>query len=372
MRVTIFSNYLNHHLLPLCEELIKLTDGQFRFVAENPITQVRLHLGYEDMNYKDFVVRAYEDPAEAERLAEISDIIIVGAASDKYIRIRNKLGKPSFKFSERPLKRFRSFFSPRLWRGLHKGKPVYMLCSGAYAAGDFAKLGAYKNKCYNWGYFPAFTEYADIEAVVGRKTKKILWVGRFIDCKHADHMVEAACRLKEDGYNVIVNMIGMGELRPALREAAKKRGLGDMVRFAGALPRETVREQMELSAVYVITSDRQEGWGAVVNEAMNGGCAVVASHTVGAAATMIKDGENGVIYRFGDIDSLCEKIKYLLDNDGDRERIGVNAYRTVADQWNAKNAAERFIRLAEAVLSGEESPDLFESGVCSKMPIIKE
>ena len=37
----------------------------------------------------------------------------------------------------------------------------------------------------------------------------------------------------------------------------------------------------------------QEGWGAVVNEAMNSGCAVVADHMIGAAPWLIRQGENG-------------------------------------------------------------------------------
>ena len=45
---------------------------------------------------------------------------------------------------------------------------------------------------------------------------------------------------------------------------------------------------MEESEIYLVTSDRKEGWGAVVNEAMNSGCAVVADHMIGAAPWMIR------------------------------------------------------------------------------------
>ena len=228
MKITMFSNYLNHHQLPLCEAFLKLTDGDFRFVAEDPITQVRLNFGYEDMNQKDFVVRAYESKSaaeEAERLAVESDIIIIGAAKEKYVRMRNRLGKPTFKYNERPFKRFRSRFSPKLWQGLHFGKPVYMLCSGGYVAKDYAALGAYKNKCYNWGYFPKTEHYPDIKELIEKKNKKyLLWVGRFINCKHAEQAILAAEQLKNQGCDFRLDMIGTGELRPKIRKMAAEKG----------------------------------------------------------------------------------------------------------------------------------------------------
>ena len=50
--------------------------------------------------------------------------------------------------------------------------------------------------------------------------------------------------------------------------------------------------------------------------------------------------------------------------------MGGNAYRTLADQWNADAAAERFIALAQALLDGKK-PDLFEQGPCSRAGILK-
>ena len=48
----------------------------------------------------------------------------------------------------------------------------------------------------------------------------------------------------------------------------------------------------------------QEGWGAVLNEAMNSGCACIASHAIGSAGFLIEHGENGFVYRDGDMDDF--------------------------------------------------------------------
>lgn len=58
--------------------------------------------------------------------------------------------------------------------------------------------------------------------------------------------------------------------------------LNDYVTFTGPVQSDKVRGFMERAGIFLFTSDRQEGWGAVLNESMNSGCAVVASHAIGS------------------------------------------------------------------------------------------
>lgn len=62
MTIAFFSNFLNHHQLPLCLEFIRnIGKDNFRFVACERIEDERVQMGYEDMNVKyPFVLRAYE------------------------------------------------------------------------------------------------------------------------------------------------------------------------------------------------------------------------------------------------------------------------------------------------------------------------
>jgi hypothetical protein len=50
--------------------------------------------------------------------------------------------------------------------------------------------------------------------------------------------------------------------------------------------------------------------------------------------------------------------------------MGRKAYSTLAEQWNADVAAERFIELAKALMDGRKT-DLFESGPCSTAKILR-
>ena len=137
-----------------------------------------------------------------------------------------------------------------------------------------------------------------------------------------------------------------------------------------AMPPEEIRTYMEKAGIYLFTSDFKEGWGAVLNESMNSGCAVVASHAIGAVPYLLKNGKNGYIYKNGDSDALFNKVKYLLDNPDRQKELGLQAYHTIVELWNPETAAERFILFSQNILKKGRC-DLFNDGPCSKAPIIK-
>ena len=128
-----------------------------------------------------------------------------------------------------------------------------------------------------------------------------------------------------------------------------------------------VRKKMEESDIYFMTSDRKEGWGAVVNEAMNAGCVVVASHMVGATPNLICHEENGLIFQSGKVDSLFNETEKIINNTCYRKQIAVKACETIEKLWNPQIAARRLLEFCE-----KRRTDLFESGPCSKELPVRE
>ena len=121
---------------------------------------------------------------------------------------------------------------------------------------------------------------------------------------------------------------------------------------------------MEKAGIFLLTSDKKEGWGAVLNEAMNSACAVIASREAGAVPYLIKDNENGLTFCSGSVGSLYEKLKNLLCSPGEQRRLGSGAYRTILEEWNAETAAGRFIELCGGLM--KRKTVLFETGPCSR------
>ena len=381
MNVVMLSNFFNHHQSALSNALWNYPDITYRFIETQQIPQERKKMGYRQNYPQKYVLRTYESKEQETRCAEQlnrAETVIAGSAPESILRQRIKAGKLLFRYAERPLKHGPELlkYLPRLLKWNYRnppGKPIYMLCASAFTAGDYRKFGLFKNRCYKWGYFPETRQYPNSDDLFIKKSKTtLLWCGRFLAWKHPDDALTVARCLKEAGVSFTLKMIGTGELENCLRQTIQAEGLQNCVELTGPMPPEQVRDYMEKAGIFLFTSDRQEGWGAVLNEAMNSGCAVVASDAIGSVPYLVKDRENGLVYHSGSVDELLEKVIWLLDCPEQQRRLGENACRTITELWNAQVAAERFIQLAQAILDGDPSPELFQEGPCSRAEVIRE
>lgn len=377
MKIVFLSNYFNHHQKPLSDALARSAD-EYLFVAASEMSASRKRLGYSEPE-GDYVIHVKSEADKRFVLDKVdtADIVIIGSAPQYYIRRRLKKHKLTFRYSERPLKDDRESWKYPLrlikWRADNPvNSPIYLLSASAYAPEDYARFGLFRNKAFRWGYFPQTVYYDDINAMIDKKIPgTLLWTGRFLHWKHPETAVETARLLKERGYRFDLVMIGDGEERSRIDGLVREYRLSEMVHMTGAVPYDKVREYMERSEIFLLTSDKQEGWGAVLNEAMNSGCAAVASKEIGSVPYLI-NGANGLTFASGDTEELCDKIAYLLDNQHERRMIGVRAYETITGEWNADTAAKRFIELSSRLIAGERADDLFKDGPCSKALFMHE
>ncbi len=378
MKVVFLSNYYNHHQSAFSTAMDELTDNNFYFIETSEMSEERRKLGY-GIEKPSFVLQYYDEEQKNSCISLIdeADVVIYGSAPYNLVEKRLKGKKLTFAYSERLFKKGFSFakWPVRTYKygKLYGGrKNVYLLCASAYSPYDYNRLGVFKDKTFKWGYFPPTTKYENVDNVINSKTpNSILWCGRFIDLKHPEKPIEVIKRLKDDGYNVSLKFVGDGELREELENLVKKYGLEEQIEFVGFVKADKVRSYMEESKIFLFTSDRNEGWGAVLNESMNSACAVVASHAIGATPFLIKDNENGLIFKNQDVNDLYNKVKFLLDNEKECNRLSKNAYETMVNEWNAKNASKKLLELIES-LQKDKKTDLFKDGVLSKAKVLKD
>lgn len=382
MRLVFVSNYINHHQMPLSLELQRLCQadgGSYTFVQTEPMEQERIRMGWgETLGEADFV-RSYQEAGEdCMRLINEADAVIFGGCEDEtFIGRRLEEGKPVWRYSEPLYKTGRyKWISPRgLKKKYHdhtryRNKRVYLLCAGAYVAGDFRLVGAYGGKRFRYGYFPEFRQQ-DMRSLLDGKDQaspgrlRLLWAARMIDWKHPETALRVAVGLREQGTNFQLDMIGDGDLFQETRERAKRLGLEGQVSFLGYCNPDLTRDYMEKAHIFLATSDRQEGWGAVVNEAMNSGCAVIAGKGMGSAPYLIQHGENGYLYDHRKSSQAVELALQLAKSEQMRRRMGEAAYETVRTLWNPQIAAQRLHACIAAELDGKKLPE-YEQGPMSR------
>lgn len=379
MTITFFTNFINHHQVHVADELYQLTDKNYHFVELVPIYESLIRGGYFNYSSRPYVIQAWKSEENMKKAMELlysSDVVMFSCPESlPYEVMRAKTGKLSFDVSERWLKRgWLNLASPRLLRyfwyyhTVFAKQNVYKLCSSAFACGDHYKLHSFKNKCYKWGYFTKVEDDLDVEAPSGVSTSRtlhqLMWCARFLKWKHPELPIQMAARLKNKGYKFVLDMYGSGEELEPTKNLVKQLGVTDVVNFKGNLPNDEILKAMRQHGIFLFTSDKNEGWGAVANEAMCNGCAIVASDAIGSVPYLINDGENGCVFKSCDLNSLCEKVEWLLNNPAKRKQITTNAYRTLCDVWSPQNAARNFMKLADDLLNGRE-PSI-KTGPCSK------
>lgn len=377
LTVTFFSNFLLHHQTPFCEAMIKRIGDGFHFVATEPTPEDRINMGYSDYSNVPYVIYSYRNNNEYKKALDLglsSDVVIIGSAPDDFIKERLRQNKLTFRYFERFFKEGRiRILDPRVFKAHYKqdfryrNKNLYMLCASAYTAPDCRFILSYPDKTYKWGYFPEVNQppYDEVLSSKNKNEKaKILWASRFIKLKHPEDVIDVAKRLKDDNYNFEIEMLGIGELREQCEKVVENSGLKDHISFTGPFPPEEVLNHMRSSDIFLFTSDRNEGWGAVLNESMSNACAVVANREIGSVPYLIEDGKNGLVYNRKDKNSLFGCVKKLIDNKPLRETLGKNAYDTIKNMWNAEVAADRLLTLIECINNGTPVP--YTTGPCSK------
>lgn len=387
MKLVIYSKVLNHHQAYLADELYRLTDSQFRFVE---LTSCRDMKGAAtDFSRRSYIIQAWKSPeeyVEAMTLARTAEVCVFsGCEALPFEKQRLALDMLSFDMGERMLKRgLLNLASPRIFRmfaAYHfnrwRHKPLYKLCCGDFAASDCRRLGMFMNRCFRWGYFSRPVENPDDAKVENEnactRAIKLMWCGRFLKWKHPETAVEAVRILRDRGlafhldiYGDVPTDVPAGKVydRESLQRLIEKYELGNAVTLKGSHDNEKILEEMRRHDVLLLTSDKNEGWGVVANEALSAGCVLIASAEAGCAPSLVEEGRNGFIFHTRDAVELADRIERLILNPVMMKQMQSDGLRMMK-QWEPAAAAGRLIDLTNNIR--DNAGRLPEQGPCSRI-----
>jgi len=184
----------------------------------------------------------------------------------------------------------------------------------------------------------------------------VLFVGRLAKIKGLEYLIKAAdITVNEFRYRDTLFVLVGSPTFLAVDESitmeemlslTQRYQLEKNILFTGSLPSEEVRMLYAAADIFVLPS-LGEGDPLVTLEAMASGKPVIAT-TVGGIPRQIRDGWNGFLIDPADERQLAEKIKYLIDNSDERERMGLNARRYAEEEFDWRKVAERLLRVYES------------------------
>ena len=364
MKVLQVTNTISPHQIPLARQIAEIVGVKnYRYVATESPTVERVKLGWNTDETEPWILRAGENEthcSQFEQWWDEADVVICGDRLFSRMQDRLVKGKLTFYMSERwwkpPIGMMRQLH-PRFalmkarFMKIAKSPYFHYLPIGVFAAADMKRLTDFNSRIWQWGYF---TEVPYPLPTIDREDNslRILWAGRMLAWKRVDTLICAFSQLQQERRVATLTLVGLGQERVRLEKLAKKYLAVGSYRFLPQVPVQQVVELMKQHHIYVLPSNGYEGWGAVINEAMSTGCAVIASASTGAASTMIKHNENGLLFNNGNWRALAADLVLLSRNETMRRQLAGDGQRTITECWSPAIAAERFLTVTSSLLAG--------------------
>jgi len=181
----------------------------------------------------------------------------------------------------------------------------------------------------------------------GRSSNELLFVGRLAEQKGIRYLIMAMPEILKKHPQTTLSIIGDGPERESLLRQTTVSGVGQHVRFHGALENSELRELYGNAAIFVSPS-LAEGLGLTLVEALACECPVVASD-LPAIRDVVSDGITGILCNQKDSADLANKIITMLNDPTLRQAIGRAGRQHVLKRFDWNIIAERYIRLIDDI-----------------------
>lgn len=151
----------------------------------------------------------------------------------------------------------------------------------------------------------------------------ITYVGRMVNNKGLDRIVDATANLATRGLRARLLMVGKGPLLAQVKERVRARGIAERTRFVEWVERPEDLAQIYRRSRVVVCASTCEGGPRFTVEAMACGTPVV-STPVGMMKELVEDGVNGAQCGF-DLASLTGALERVLSDETQRRALGARA-----------------------------------------------
>ena len=169
-----------------------------------------------------------------------------------------------------------------------------------------------------------------IESPERSRDYDFVFVGRFVELKQIDHIIEAIGIVVREGSSIKVALVGDGPLLEEMIGRTAQAGLQQVINFPGSVSNKDVLAWMCRSKVYVHAS-ASEGFPVVMVEALACGTPVVA-YGIPGVVDVVENGHTGLLVPSGDVQALASACGRLIEDEQLRRSFAVQGRRHVEEQ----------------------------------------
>jgi glycosyltransferase involved in cell wall biosynthesis len=178
------------------------------------------------------------------------------------------------------------------------------------------------------------------------------FVGSFAPWQGLEILIEAAKRVKEQGYAQIKYiLVGDGEQEPLLRQKVREYKLEQEIRFTGRVAYEQVVNYINTFDVCYLCKERLSfGFSPLkLYEYLACGRPVIASRVDGVKE-VIEEGKCGYLFEPGDAEELAKRIIQSYQERDTLQEMGLRGRRLVESKYSWRMTAKRIVKVLNEII----------------------
>ena len=189
------------------------------------------------------------------------------------------------------------------------------LAVSIFAVKYFESSGVKIDKIYRFGYFRNVRTISQKQLI--KETTQLIFVGQLIERKGIMTLLEAIKPIAKINKYFHLTIIGTGELEPLLKDFIHENQLENTVSLLGVINSKNITNYIENADLLILPSIF-DGWGMVINEALQVHVPVLVSDRCGAKE-LVKHDQNGFIFQHNNVESLIESLQKFLNLPSERK-----------------------------------------------------
>ncbi len=188
----------------------------------------------------------------------------------------------------------------------------------------------------------------DKPKILCKNQYNLLFVGNLLIAKGVDILLEAFALIVRENPDIGLIFVGDGEEKSRLEARAKELGIDEKVFLLGRVEYNLIPTFMYYSDILILPSI-EEGVGRVLLEAMSLNLPIVASN-VGGIPLVIDNNKDGLLFEVGEIESLKEKVLFLLNDAAFSKEMTKVAHQKFLENYEYEVSMKKFLNMYKSIL----------------------
>lgn len=181
----------------------------------------------------------------------------------------------------------------------------FILANGALGVWWYKRVGYPAGKIFEWAYYVEEQDRTELPAQQD-DIIRFIYVGRLSKGKGLDWLLQTFQKLEANNFEL--HLVGDGPMREECQQLAAGFKRGKVV-IHGQVPMGDIGSYYQGKDYLILPSTGKDGWGAVINEALQSGLPCIASNKCGASSVLINE-QLGYV-----VDPKQQASLYLIIND---------------------------------------------------------